>query len=160
MLKNNVFLSKEASVSTEASIVFFVIITIMVIALNSLVSYSNKNKLEHLSYTIASLARESSLYDDEFSDDNANELFELAKKLSKDYIKNEEDLAITIRINDNDNYKDYKLGECEIDKNVDDVLSEFNYLIVGICVENRVLFGKVPDFFNKKIKVFSLVAKR
>lgn len=158
MLKNKFFRQIKASASVEASIVFFVIVTIMAIVLNALISFSYKSKLEHLSYTLASLARESALIESDFNEEYAEKLFSVALKYSKNYIPNADDLAFSITFIDNDNNLNYSKGECEVTLDEHEALKDYSLVMVGVCAKPSI--QNILGLFNNEIIAKSVVVKR
>ncbi|PAF46963.1 hypothetical protein BKH46_05870 [Helicobacter sp. 12S02634-8] len=89
----------QGSVSIEASLIFGLLILLIVLLAQTGQALINQSRLDRLSYSLLSLARESSLYANApFSSNDATGLYRILNTLSKDMMPLHTDLALKIEV--------------------------------------------------------------
>lgn len=146
--------SNAGSIVVEACVVFMVLMLILTYGVNAAVNFSREDRLNRLSYQVASLVRESQLYaDGNFTQDDAQNIFFLVDKLAKNFIKNpEQKISIAINMLDYDDSKNsyFFRGECPLilDFDYHELLQNKNnsLIVLGICVPKESVVGNGKDF--------------
>ncbi|PAF43629.1 tight adherence pilus pseudopilin TadF [Helicobacter sp. 11S02596-1] len=98
-LKNNFLTAQKASVSIEASIIFGLLVILIALVGDVGGLLINRSKMDRLSYSLASILRERSLYPSpEISSDDVNQLEKIAKNLQKDAIARGAKLGLSVQV--------------------------------------------------------------
>ncbi|MCD8212739.1 MAG: hypothetical protein LUC34_01570 [Campylobacter sp.] len=169
----NLAKNENGSVMIESAIVFGFLSLVIAIVFNVAMSFSNKSRLEYISYHLASLVRESSLYANRiFTSEDSENIFRIAEKLTEDFIKDSENLGIRIEFynyseDGEENKETFLKGVCESDEKIalSDYIGETENSLVAVtlCLNNQTRFADVYRLFqnnSSSVAAKSLVVQR
>lgn len=168
-------LQTQGSISVEASIVFGLLILFIVLVSDTGRALINQGKMERLSYSIASIVRERSLYKNvqELTSDEAAQAYRILEKLGEDYLPKNSKLSAKIEVLYFDDSKsnppkpknsttfDYGDLSCSTPNDIKDIANlsvlnnheKFSSLFrVTVCIQQKNVFLPVNNLVSSIIK--------